>query len=224
MVLRPGLDLRPGDGLGDGVVVVVDFERAEVVGAEVDRPLRVELAADAALQPGDEVGRRPRIVPSSVTEYATVQSGCVVSIDPDGAARVAGGDEIRRRAGGAAPHAILSSPASRADARRTGQELAPAPGRRRGRAGRPVAVASSGLTPQPLWIRYSPIGFPGGVSAHRVPGMVSRAAPGGNRNGEIFPDPAPAGGGATAHIAAAARGGRAAAFPGIIPPAADRDF
>ena len=41
----------------DGVVVVIDFERAEIVGAEVDGFLGVRLAADAALEAVDEVER-----------------------------------------------------------------------------------------------------------------------------------------------------------------------
>src|SRR5262249_20526882 len=49
-------DLLAADRLGDGLVVVIHLERPEVVGAEVERFLRVPLAAQAAFQAPDKVG------------------------------------------------------------------------------------------------------------------------------------------------------------------------
>src|SRR5262249_61999287 len=51
---RPGLDLRPADGLGERVVVVVHFERAEIVLAEVGGGDGVQPVTQAALEASDE--------------------------------------------------------------------------------------------------------------------------------------------------------------------------
>ena len=48
------LDFAAADGLGDGVVVVIDFERAEILGAEIDRADGIRLAAEPTLQAANE--------------------------------------------------------------------------------------------------------------------------------------------------------------------------
>src|SRR5262249_11262571 len=57
-ISRAGRELGPADSGLDAVVVVSDFERSGVVRAEEVGGLRVQLAANAALQTQDEVVTR----------------------------------------------------------------------------------------------------------------------------------------------------------------------
>src|SRR5262249_29825660 len=61
----PGLDLLAADGLANGVVVVIDLERAVVVGAVVDRGARAGLAAQPTGHAANE-GVRHENSPSRV--------------------------------------------------------------------------------------------------------------------------------------------------------------
>src|SRR5262249_13890334 len=54
-VERAHLDLAAINRLADGVVVVIDFERAEIVFAIVERLLRVGLAAQTTLEAADKI-------------------------------------------------------------------------------------------------------------------------------------------------------------------------
>src|SRR5262249_19422102 len=53
-VAWPRLDFLAADRFGDSVVVVLNFERAEIIDAEVERLLGILLAAHAAFQPNCE--------------------------------------------------------------------------------------------------------------------------------------------------------------------------
>src|SRR5207249_8561718 len=61
-VVGPQLDLFARHRLGDGVVVVIDFERAEIFGTEVDRRDGVSLAAQTTFETADKRRRHGPIL------------------------------------------------------------------------------------------------------------------------------------------------------------------